>query len=334
GEAECAARFLSHVPHDDYIPDADADLPDYDADVKLPGRHYPKLPYRLNPSDAFPEPPYLHHVYQHIHDRFYAQPGVSDYDRSQPGVSSYDRSQPGVSSYDRSQPGVSSYDRSQPGVSNYGQHRQSRVNIYGHQKGTQNYDYNQNHVSTEPSYDEYGRPFYDTEDDNWRADEGAGGDDTQHVGTPQSDTTQGAPTEDPEASSTGPRFDRSQPRSVTVQAGKTAVLICRVLNIGDKSVSWMRHEDLHILTVDKYKYSTDGRVGVVYNEGKHEWSLKIQGVREEDSGRYECQVSTKPVLSFIVNLEVLESPVTTSVPLVKLRDVGTPADAPHVEKQG
>ncbi|XP_069937217.1 uncharacterized protein, partial [Cherax quadricarinatus] len=43
--------------------------------------------------------------------------------------------------------------------------------------------------------------------------------------------------------------------------------------------------------------------------------------------------STKPVLSFIVNLEVLESPVTTSVPLVKLRDVGTPADAPHVEKQ-
>lgn len=36
-----------------------------------------------------------------------------------------------------------------------------------------------------------------------------------------------------------PRFDRSQPRSVTVQAGKTATLVCRVLNIGDKSVSWV-----------------------------------------------------------------------------------------------
>ncbi|XP_042225886.1 uncharacterized protein LOC121868917 [Homarus americanus] len=94
----------------------------------------------------------------------------------------------------------------------------------------------------------------------------------------------------------------------------------------------MRHEDLHILTVDKYKYSTDGRLSVAYDEEQHEWLLKIQGVTQHDAGRYECQVSTKPVLSFIVNLEVVDAPPTTT-PFPKLRDAEKPADAPRAEKQ-
>ena len=70
-------------------------------------------------------------------------------------------------------------------------------------------------------------------------------------------------------------------------------------------VSWIRNEDLHILTVDKYKYSTDERISVVFNEVNQEWVLRMRSVREDDAGRYECQISTKPILSFIVNMEVV-----------------------------
>ncbi|XP_071543064.1 uncharacterized protein [Panulirus ornatus] len=272
GEAAGAARFLSHVPHD-YLPDDvldSADDADYDADVKLPGRHYPKLPYDLDDSSGlvFGDPNYLH-PYHNPHDP-----------------------------------------------------------SYGPQSGTTSYDYDD--FDKESSYEDYYREVGD-------------GEEGRHLVSPQSDTAGGPagpppgplpgnPPGPPPVPDTSPRFDRSQPRSITVQAGKTAVLVCRVLNIGDKSVSWMRHEDLHILTVDKYKYSTDGRVSIVYNEAEQEWLLKIKGVRQTDAGRYECQVSTKPVLSFIVNLDVVdELPPTTPYP--KLRDEQEPADAPRIEPQ-
>ncbi|XP_047501778.1 uncharacterized protein LOC125047548 [Penaeus chinensis] len=67
----------------------------------------------------------------------------------------------------------------------------------------------------------------------------------------------------------------------------------------------MRHGDLHILSVGKYKYSTDSRISIKHNSEQHEWLLRIQDVQEQDAGRYECQVSSKPVLSFIVNMEVV-----------------------------
>lgn len=70
-------------------------------------------------------------------------------------------------------------------------------------------------------------------------------------------------------------------------------------------MSWIRHEDLHILTVDKYKYSTNHRLSVEHDAASQEWLLKIQSVSQEDAGMYECQVSTKPLLSFIVSLEVV-----------------------------
>lgn len=46
---------------------------------------------------------------------------------------------------------------------------------------------------------------------------------------PQEDATMGPPP--------GPSFDRNLPRNITIQAGQTAVLSCRVFNVNDKSVS-------------------------------------------------------------------------------------------------
>lgn len=70
-------------------------------------------------------------------------------------------------------------------------------------------------------------------------------------------------------------------------------------------VSWIRVGDLHILSVGKYKYSTDSRLSVIFNEPEQEWVLQIAGVTESDAGMYECQISTKPVLSFMVSMEVV-----------------------------
>ena len=70
-------------------------------------------------------------------------------------------------------------------------------------------------------------------------------------------------------------------------------------------ISWIRHHDLHILTVGRYTYTADLRYKSIYNAEKEEWILQIKGVRRRDSGRYECQISTQPVRSFFVQLHVV-----------------------------
>ena len=70
-------------------------------------------------------------------------------------------------------------------------------------------------------------------------------------------------------------------------------------------VSWIRHEDLHILTVGRYTYTADMRFHSKYNSKKDEWRLEIGSVQKHDAGRYECQVNTQPVRSFFVQLKVV-----------------------------
>ena len=67
----------------------------------------------------------------------------------------------------------------------------------------------------------------------------------------------------------------------------------------------MRHQDLHILSVGAYKYNTDDRISVSLDKAREEWKLVIEHVSVSDAGMYQCQVATKPVLSFVVNLEVV-----------------------------
>ena len=72
-------------------------------------------------------------------------------------------------------------------------------------------------------------------------------------------------------------------------------------------VSWIRHHDLHILTVGGYTYTADMRFRSIYNtpSGQDEWILQIQYVQKRDAGRYECQLNTQPVRSFFVQLTVV-----------------------------
>ncbi|CAG5098071.1 Protein of unknown function [Cotesia congregata] len=52
-----------------------------------------------------------------------------------------------------------------------------------------------------------------------------------------------------------PTFDFNQPTNVTALIGKTAYLTCRVRHLGNKTVSWVRLRDIHILTTGAYTYT-------------------------------------------------------------------------------
>ncbi|XP_030755889.1 uncharacterized protein LOC115882155 isoform X1 [Sitophilus oryzae] len=104
-----------------------------------------------------------------------------------------------------------------------------------------------------------------------------------------------------------PYFDTMTPKNVTALVGKSAYLSCRVRNLGNKTVSWIRHRDIHILTVGSYTYTSDQRFQANHHPETDEWTLQIKWAQKRDAGIYECQISTQPVRSYFVNLNVVEN---------------------------
>ncbi|XP_017017917.1 zwei Ig domain protein zig-8 isoform X1 [Drosophila kikkawai] len=102
-----------------------------------------------------------------------------------------------------------------------------------------------------------------------------------------------------------PYFDLTMPRNITSLVGKSAYLGCRVKHLGNKTVAWIRHRDLHILTVGTYTYTTDQRFQTSYHRDIDEWTLQIKWAQQRDAGVYECQISTQPVRSYSVNLNIV-----------------------------
>ncbi|XP_070154300.1 neurotrimin isoform X3 [Polyergus mexicanus] len=112
------------------------------------------------------------------------------------------------------------------------------------------------------------------------------------------------------ARSTGPYFDKSASKNVTALLGKTTYLNCRVKNLGNKTmtlqVSWVRHRDVHLLTIGRYTYTNDQRFRAIHTAHSDDWTLQIKYPQHRDSGIYECQVSTTPHMSHLVHLNVIE----------------------------
>lgn len=74
-------------------------------------------------------------------------------------------------------------------------------------------------------------------------------------------------------------------------------------------VSWVRHRDVHLLTVGHYTYTSDQRFRAIHQPHSEDWMLQIKYPQHRDSGIYECQVSSTPHLSHFVHLTVIgESP--------------------------
>ncbi|CAB3229220.1 unnamed protein product [Arctia plantaginis] len=109
---------------------------------------------------------------------------------------------------------------------------------------------------------------------------------------------------------TGPYFDLMASKNVTALLGKTAYLNCRVKNLGNKTlnmqVSWVRHRDIHLLTVGRYTYTSDQRFRAIHLPHSEDWTLQIKYPQHRDSGIYECQISTTPHMSHFIHLNVVE----------------------------
>ncbi|EFN82153.1 hypothetical protein EAI_09549, partial [Harpegnathos saltator] len=106
-----------------------------------------------------------------------------------------------------------------------------------------------------------------------------------------------------------PYFDKSASKNVTALLGKTTYLNCRVKNLGNRTmtlqVSWVRHRDVHLLTIGRYTYTNDQRFRVIHPAQSEDWTLQIKYPQHRDSGIYECQVSTTPHMSHLVHLSVI-----------------------------
>ncbi|XP_068203762.1 uncharacterized protein [Palaemon carinicauda] len=96
------------------------------------------------------------------------------------------------------------------------------------------------------------------------------------------------------------------PTNHTVISGQSAYLPCRVHMLGDRSVTWMRGRDLHILTVGPVTYSADDRFQVLHSSETDDWTLHVQYSQPRDSGTYKCQVNSDPKIARNVYLSVTD----------------------------
>ncbi|KAL1431178.1 hypothetical protein MTO96_014561 [Rhipicephalus appendiculatus] len=111
----------------------------------------------------------------------------------------------------------------------------------------------------------------------------------------------------PDPSEPSPYFDNSTSRNVTTSAGKAVFLPCKVRHLGDRTVSWIRRRDLHVLTVGRFTYTSDQRFQAIHMDNSDLWMLQIQYPQKKDAGMYECQVSTLPKISRFIALNVIVS---------------------------
>ncbi|CAL7944907.1 unnamed protein product [Xylocopa violacea] len=104
---------------------------------------------------------------------------------------------------------------------------------------------------------------------------------------------------------TGPYFDSNTPTNITAQLGSHAYLPCKVRQLGNKSVSWIRRRDSHILSVDRTMFIPDERFQALFVDASDTWTLQVKYVQSRDEGEYECQISTDPKKSHIIKLNVV-----------------------------
>lgn len=109
-----------------------------------------------------------------------------------------------------------------------------------------------------------------------------------------------------------PYFDLSMERNVSSFVSQATHLHCTVHHLGDKTVSWIRKSDLHVLTSGSHTFTGDLRFSSRHSQATHQagvdsWILQIKPTQLKDSGEYQCQVNTEPKISFSVFLRVREA---------------------------
>jgi len=104
---------------------------------------------------------------------------------------------------------------------------------------------------------------------------------------------------------TGPYFSHYTAGNVSVMEGDIAHLPCRVLQVKNHTVSWIRSRDSAILSIDGDRIIMDRRFSIEKSKMRGDYVLSISSVTEADGGRYECQISMAKKLSMFVWLTIL-----------------------------
>lgn len=96
------------------------------------------------------------------------------------------------------------------------------------------------------------------------------------------------------------------PTTVSVIEGSAVILSCRIENLDERMVFWIRNYDLQILTAGLVTFTADERFTVIHENSidATDWSLLITNVKIEDQGLYECQINTEPKMKLNINLMV------------------------------
>lgn len=72
-----------------------------------------------------------------------------------------------------------------------------------------------------------------------------------------------------------------------------------------QQISWIRSNDLQILTSGPLSFTADYRYSSEYpHGGPNNWGLIIKNVRPTDNGQYECQINTEPKIKLNATLIV------------------------------
>ncbi|CAB0003477.1 unnamed protein product [Nesidiocoris tenuis] len=97
------------------------------------------------------------------------------------------------------------------------------------------------------------------------------------------------------------------PRPITAMHSLNPMFVGIIWNkTGHSIVSWVRHRDIHLLTVGRYTYTSDQRFRAIHHQSSEDWSLQIKYPQHRDTGIYECQISTTPHMSHFIHLNVVE----------------------------
>ncbi|XP_034326413.2 uncharacterized protein LOC128176769 isoform X1 [Crassostrea angulata] len=104
-----------------------------------------------------------------------------------------------------------------------------------------------------------------------------------------------------------PSFNPTR-RNVTYHVGETALLECSVDNLGTKEVIWKNRNQKHVITVGSFVFVGNGAYSVSHPSNSPHYDLVIKNVQRHHAGVYECQVSTREVMSIDIQLNVIDPP--------------------------
>uniref|UniRef100_A0A5S6QKG5 Ig-like domain-containing protein n=1 Tax=Trichuris muris TaxID=70415 RepID=A0A5S6QKG5_TRIMR len=115
-----------------------------------------------------------------------------------------------------------------------------------------------------------------------------------------------------ERPSSRPYFDPTMRPEVTALATEPAYLHCIVHNLGSAETAWIRQSDRQIISVQDVTVTSDYRFQISHRKYSDDWCLIIKHTTANDTGAYECLLSTDPPLRFVTHLYVVENNVSIS----------------------